>query len=59
MTTIDMLPSEMNTYATMRMGEDDFNTYDKVKKWAIKYVKVQRLQKRKNKGIHVYIECGF
>lgn len=47
---IDMLPLEMSTHATVRMDEDDFNTFNKVKKWALKYIKVQQLQKRKLKG---------
>ena len=47
---IEMLPADMSTYATMRMDEDDFSTFNKIKKWAIKYVKVQQLQRRKLKG---------
>ena len=51
---IEMLPSDMSTYATMRLDTDpEFATFAKVKKWALKYIKVQQLQNRKTKNVHL------
>ena len=41
---IDMLPPEVNMYVTLRLEEEAFDSFSKVKAWALRYVKL--LQKR-------------
>ena len=50
----EMLPSDMSTYALMRLETDpEFSSFAKVKKWALRYAKLQQLQTRKTKGVNV------
>ena len=41
-----MLLPDLNTYITMRMDEEQFNTFEKAKKHMLKFVKVQANQKK-------------
>ena len=48
MAFIEMLPTDVQTHVTMHMDEPEFNTYNKVKKYVLRYVKV--CNSRKTKG---------
>ena len=48
---IEMLPDELSVHATMRLDDPDFDSFTKVKKWALKYGKVLLSTKaRKKRG---------
>ena len=47
---IEMLPSELSSHVYMQMDSPDFDTYDKVKRWSLKYVKMKQKEKKRSRG---------
>jgi hypothetical protein len=47
---IDMLPPELSSEATMKMDNPEFDSFVKIKKWAVKYCKVLKEKTKKRTG---------